>query len=123
MLAYNLGRIGSYTLIGALLGGLAATGLALLDIRGLQLGLALLANLMLVAMGLYLAGLSGAVNLIERLGVPIWRRLQPLLGRLLPVRSAQAALLAGMLWGWRPVAWSTAPRCRRWPAAARMAAR
>ena len=53
-------------------------------------------------MGLYLAGLSGAVNLIERLGVPIWRRLQPLLGRLLPVRSAQAALLAGMLWGWSP---------------------
>ncbi|NHR06007.1 sulfite exporter TauE/SafE family protein [Chromobacterium haemolyticum] len=102
MLAYNLGRIGSYALIGALLGGLAATSLALLNIRGLQLALALLANLMLVAMGLYLAGLSGAVNLIERLGVPIWRRLQPLLGRLLPVRSPQSALLAGMVWGWLP---------------------
>lgn len=102
MLCYNSGRIFSYVLAGMLLGGLAEAGLSLLAARPAQMALLVLANLMLVAMGLYLAGLSSAVIALERLGRPVWLRLQPLLARLLPVRSPRAALLAGMLWGWLP---------------------
>ncbi|MGC0150862.1 sulfite exporter TauE/SafE family protein [Chromobacterium vaccinii] len=99
---YNLGRIASYTLIGALLGGLAATGLSLASTHSWQLMLAALADLMLVAMGLYLAGLGQAVVALEKLGKPLWRRLQPLLGRLLPVRSIAGAAAVGAVWGWLP---------------------
>ncbi|MBV8680089.1 MAG: sulfite exporter TauE/SafE family protein [Aquitalea sp.] len=102
MLSYNCGRIGSYVLIGMLLGGLAEAGLTLLSARPAQMALLVVANLMLIAMGLYLAGLSAAITTLEKLGRPVWVRLQPLLARLLPIRHARAALLAGMLWGWLP---------------------
>lgn len=102
LLAYNAGRMASYVLIGALLGGLAEAGLTLLQLRPLQLALYLLANLMIIGMGLYLAGLSATVTRIEALGKPVWRRLQPLLAPLLPVRHPGQALLAGALWGWLP---------------------
>lgn len=102
MLAYNLGRVGSYVLIGALLGGLAEAGLSLLDFRPLQTGLYVVASVLMIALGLYLAGLSAAVTRIEHLGRPVWRHIQPRLGRLLPLRSAWQALLAGAAWGWIP---------------------
>ncbi|WP_199053007.1 sulfite exporter TauE/SafE family protein [Aquitalea sp. ASV15] len=102
LLSYNIGRIGSYVLVGVLLGGLAGAGLSLLTARPAQLALLVLANLMLIAMGLYLAGLSSAITALEKLGRPVWARLQPLLARLLPIRSPRTALLAGMLWGWLP---------------------
>ena len=102
MLSYNSGRILSYVTVGVLLGGLAEAGLSLLATRPAQLALLVLANLMLIAMGLYLAGLSSAITTLEKIGRPVWTKLQPLLARLLPVRSAKSALLAGMLWGWLP---------------------
>ncbi len=102
MLAYNAGRIGSYVLIGALLAGLAGAGLTLLAANPAQTALLVLANLMLIAMGLYLAGLSRAITNMESLGRPVWRRIQPLTARLLPIRHWPAALLAGALWGWLP---------------------
>ncbi|MDF0604872.1 sulfite exporter TauE/SafE family protein [Neisseriaceae bacterium TC5R-5] len=101
LLAYNLGRITSYTLVGMLLGGLASS-LILLQIRGFQLGLQILANGMLIAMGLYLAGLAGIISRLEKLGAPVWRYLQPLVRRLLPIRSLPGAVLAGLVWGWLP---------------------
>jgi hypothetical protein len=102
LLCYNIGRVGSYTLIGALLGALAGGGLSLFALRPLQLALFVLANLMLIGMGLYLAGISAAIGRIERLGAPLWARIQPRLARLLPIRSPWQALLVGGLWGWMP---------------------
>ncbi|POZ61576.1 sulfite exporter TauE/SafE family protein [Chromobacterium alticapitis] len=99
---YNLGRIASYSLIGALLGGLASAGLSLADSHPFQLALYALANLMLVAMGLYLAGLAQAIVFLEKLGQPVWRRIQPWVGRMLPVRSAAGAIAVGTVWGWLP---------------------
>lgn len=102
LLSYNIGRMASYVLIGALLGGLAQAGLSLLQVRPLQIGLYLLANVMIIGVGLYLAGLSPAITRIEAIGKPVWRRLQPLLAPLLPIRHPGQALLAGALWGWLP---------------------
>lgn len=100
LLGYNLGRILSYMLIGALFGALAEAALG--QTRSLQIGLYLLANLMIIAMGLYLAGLSRAITLIEGIGQPLWRKIQPWVRGLLPVRSPLHAVLAGAIWGWVP---------------------
>jgi sulfite exporter TauE/SafE len=100
LLGYNLGRICSYILIGALMGALGS--ILLNRTHTLQLVLYLLANLMIMAIGLYLAGLSRAVSLIEQLGKPVWRRLQPWVKKLLPVQTLAQATLAGALWGWVP---------------------
>jgi sulfite exporter TauE/SafE len=100
LLGYNLGRMASYVLIGALLGALAQG--ALNQTRTLQLLLYVLANVMIIAMGLYLAGLSSAITLMEKIGQPVWRRLQPWVRGLLPVKSVGQAILAGSIWGWVP---------------------
>lgn len=100
LLAFNLGRLASYMLIGALLGSIA--GAALLRAHSVQVALYLLADLMIIVIGFYLAGFTAIVTRIERLGLPIWRRLQPLARRLLPIRHPGQAVLAGMVWGWVP---------------------
>lgn len=101
-LAYNVGRIGSYTLSGAAMGALGSVGLLLERILPVQLTLYVLANLMLVALGLYLTGLTQALATVERVGQKLWRRIQPLSTRFLPVRGVRQALPLGILWGWLP---------------------
>lgn len=98
----NFGRISSYVLIGLIVGLLGQAGIALDETRWLQNGLYIAANLLLLLLGLYLAGLSHAAVKIEALGRPVWKRLNPLLNKLLPIRSARACLAVGMLWGWLP---------------------
>lgn len=101
-LGYNLGRILSYTLAGALAGLIGSTAYLSERLLPLQQGLYVLAQGVLILLGLYLAGLNRAVLMLERAGGALWSRLQPLLGRLLPIRSPGQALLAGGLWGWLP---------------------
>jgi sulfite exporter TauE/SafE len=48
------------------------------------------------------AGWLPRLTLIERIGVPLWRYLEPLGRRLLPVQSPLMALLYGAVWGWLP---------------------
>lgn len=98
LLAYNLGRILSYAAAGLLL-GLAGVALAS---SPLATGLRVAAALLLIAMGLYLAGWWSGLTRIEALGRGLWRHVQPLATRLLPVSSLPRALLLGALWGWLP---------------------
>lgn len=95
-LAFNAGRISSYAAAGAL-AGLLGAGAYALGAAPAQQFLEVAASLMLILVGLYLAGASGAAGWIERLGAPLWRRLQPLALRLRP-----HAFAAGAVWGWLP---------------------
>jgi len=98
LLACNLGRALSYSAAGLLLGfgGQALAG------GSAATALRLLAALLLLGMGLYLAGWWSFLPKIERLGAGLWRRIAPLTQRLLPIRSIPRALLLGALWGWLP---------------------
>ena len=98
----NLGRISSYVLIGLIVGLVGQIGISLDETRWLQNGLYVAANILLLLLGLYLAGLSTAATQIERIGRPIWKRLNPILNRLLPIKSVPACFGVGMLWGWLP---------------------
>ncbi len=102
LLGYNAGRLISYTLAGALAGLVGASTLLLNDFFPVSRVLFGLANVMLVLLGLYLAGLSQAVLWLERLGGRLWRTLQPRLKGVLPVRHPGQAVVAGLLWGWLP---------------------
>jgi sulfite exporter TauE/SafE len=101
-LAYNLGRISSYALAGAALGAIGSAGLLLNDALPVQMALYVLANLMLVALGLYLIGVPQGLTFLERGGQKIWARIQPLTRRFLPATSVSRALPLGMLWGFLP---------------------
>lgn len=101
-LAYNLGRIVTYTVLGAVLGAIGTAGLLLDDVLPVQLGLYVLANLMLIALGLYLTGFTQLLAPVERAGGAIWRRIQPVTRRFLPARKMSQALPLGLLWGFLP---------------------
>lgn len=102
LLAYNLGRIASYAAAGALFGWLGATLAADGARLWLAEGLRLAAALAMVGIGLYLGGWLPRFASVERLGAPLWRSLEPLGRRLLPVRTLSRAALLGSVWGWLP---------------------
>jgi len=102
VVAYNTGRIGSYMAAGALAGGLLGGVRQLAGAAPLQLAAYWLANLMLVALGLYLMNAWHGLARLESAGRLLWSRLQPLTRRLLPVDHPGKALALGALWGWLP---------------------
>ncbi len=101
-LAYNAGRIASYAAAGAIMGMLGGASLMFNQILPVQLVLYLLANLVLIALGMYLAGLGNQLAVLESLGARLWRRVQPYSARVLPADTAAKAFALGMLWGWLP---------------------
>lgn len=99
-LAFNSGRILSYTLAGALVGALGLWLQGLHD--DLMLWLRTLAAIMLILMGLYVARWSMLLTRFEQIGSHVWKRLQPLTGRFMRSTAIKDQLLLGMLWGWLP---------------------
>lgn len=98
LVAYNVGRVLSYTAAGLMLG---MAGWAVANSPAV-LVLRIMAALLLIAMGLYLAGWWSGLTRIEAMGRGLWRHIQPMASRLLPVSSLPRALLLGALWGWLP---------------------
>lgn len=102
VLSYNAGRIASYMMAGAIAGGLANGARTLGGLGALQAGGYWLANLMLVALGLYLMDAWRGLAHVEVIGGGLWRRLQPLGARLQPLDRPGKLFGLGMLWGWLP---------------------
>lgn len=99
-LAFNLGRISSYALAGAIVGLL---GLWLQQQHQLlMLGLRSLAGVMLILMGLYIARWATWLTRIEQLGQVFWRHIQPKAGTLMQSQQLPQKFALGMLWGWLP---------------------
>ncbi len=100
--AYGAGRIGSYAVAGAIAGGLGGTALLLDSALPVQLVLAVLANALLVLLGLHLAGFGALVGRLETIGTPLWRRIAPFGRRFVPADTPARALGVGAVWGWLP---------------------
>ncbi|MFC0250426.1 sulfite exporter TauE/SafE family protein [Massilia consociata] len=105
VVAYNAGRIASYAGAGALAGATAggmAGGAALAGLPAAQAGMAWIANLVLVALGLYLLDAWRGLARLEAGGRALWRRLAPLLRRIGPPDTPARMFAAGAVWGWLP---------------------
>ena len=101
-LAANLGRLASYVIAGIIAGALGSTSVFLSQLFPVEKILYVIANLVLIALGLHLAGIWSGVLILESAGGGVWRRLQPLFKKLVPIRSIPQAFGAGMVWGWLP---------------------
>ncbi|MCV2884213.1 sulfite exporter TauE/SafE family protein [Aestuariibacter sp. AA17] len=99
-LLYNIGRISSYGVIGALAGALGS-GFAQSHQQAMH-WLTLFAALMLILLGLYIANWWKILTQLEKVGKHVWKYVQPLTKKLLPLSSPIKALPFGMLWGWLP---------------------
>ena len=91
-LAFNGGRIASYTLGGWLAGG-AGTAFTMLFV---------VANGMLILLGLYVAGRGNAVLAIERLGARAWPVVRSVSRRLPGTDTVGGRIASGAIWGWTP---------------------
>ncbi|WP_297793535.1 sulfite exporter TauE/SafE family protein [uncultured Marinobacter sp.] len=100
LLAFNGGRIGSYTVIATLIALLTTSAAD----QWAQLAPVLrsIAGVLLILMGLSMGQWWQGIRYIERVGAPVWKVLSPLTRRFLPVHHAWQALALGSLWGWLP---------------------
>jgi sulfite exporter TauE/SafE len=101
-LAYNLGRITSYVVAGAIMGGMGMLLAQLMPINIAQRMLLVLAGIFMILLGFYLSGWWMVLTRVERIGSHLWQRLEPISRRLLPVQSPRQALIIGIIWGWIP---------------------
>jgi sulfite exporter TauE/SafE len=101
-LAFNAGRISTYAAAGAVAGALGGAAYASAALPAQEV-LSVAISLMLVVVGLHLAG-GRVLAPFEALGMPLWRRLQPLAARLLPASTPLQGFAAGLVWGWLPCA-------------------
>ncbi|HHC74320.1 MAG TPA: sulfite exporter TauE/SafE family protein [Thiothrix sp.] len=102
LFAYNIGRISSYMLAGALVAGISSQLLDLTTLAHIEHGLQIFAAIVMILLGLYLAGFWKILVHLEHLGRTLWRYLEPFGRRFIPVRHWWQALPLGMIWGWLP---------------------
>ena len=102
LLAYNTGRILSYTLAGSIAGLVGASSFFLQNVLPIQHVLYGISSFILIALGLYLAGIWHGVTYLEGAGKFIWKTLQPYSKRYIPVQNIKQAFFLGSLWGWLP---------------------
>ncbi|WP_339720011.1 sulfite exporter TauE/SafE family protein [uncultured Paraglaciecola sp.] len=99
-LAYNLGRITSYTLAGAITGWAG-----LLFAQQINKGIVILqfvSGVFLLLLGLYIAGWWQGLTKIEKLGSKFWQVIHPWSKTFIPFKSPLQAIPYGMIWGWLP---------------------
>ncbi len=97
-IAYHIGRICSYTVLGGALG--FATGAV--DLQAWTIALRYIAGFLLMGMGLYIANWWQGMAWLERLGAKLWQPVHVFSSRYLPVRHWSQALSLGLCWGLMP---------------------
>jgi len=112
LLSYNLGRILSYMIAGAIV---AALGTLLSLSPSAGMALQAFAAVMLILMALYIANWWKGLLKVEAVGRRVWKYIEPFGRRLMPVVKIPQAFALGAVWGWLPcglvysmLAWSLA---------------
>ena len=100
-LTYNAGRIVSYMIAGAIVGTIANQVSQLHLAKALPAG-GFIAALFMIVLGLYIGGWWRAIDKLEWAGQYLWRRIEPIGRRFLPVKSLPQAFGLGLVWGWLP---------------------
>ncbi len=101
-LSYNVGRVLSYTVAGAAVGGLGGLGALASGMLPAQMALFVVANAIVVLLGLHVAGWGRLVRRLETAGGSVWRVIQPFGSRYLPADTPGRAIRLGLFWGWIP---------------------
>ncbi len=100
-MTYQAGRITSYSIGGALVGGLGGALQAAIDVDRVAVVARALAGLVLVLAAIGTLSAWRPLSRLERLGGRLWNRVAPL-ARAVPADGLGGSWLLGMLWGWLP---------------------
>lgn len=102
--AYNLGRVATYALLGALAGAAGGAVLGASEWLPVQRTLYVIANLALFGLAWLLVARAEALAAVHRAGVALFAAVQPLMRPLIPHRGIGARFALGVLWGLVPCA-------------------
>ncbi|MCU7937882.1 MAG: sulfite exporter TauE/SafE family protein [gamma proteobacterium symbiont of Bathyaustriella thionipta] len=102
ILAYNGGRLFSYTIAGILVGGISMLATNLPVLHNIQFSLQIFAAVFMIALGLYIGGWWFGLRKIEKAGGMLWKHIEPVSRKFIPVKSPFQAFILGTLWGWLP---------------------
>ncbi len=109
--SWQFGRVASYVLMGALAGAFGAFFLSAAPLAIIRDFAFIVANLILIALGLHVARLWSGIVQLERIGQVIWTFMAPyatatLVPQIPKHRNATkqiiSALRTGAIWGWLP---------------------
>ncbi len=101
-LRVNLARIASYTLAGAIAGGIGGGIVAIARFEQLQIALRVALGLVLIVVALRLFDRRGRLGFLRAPAGRLWQFLAPLQKRLMPADTPLRQLGVGVLWGWLP---------------------
>lgn len=101
-LCYNIGRLLSYTFIGAIIGGSVSTISAYSGINSSLNWLRLLSAIFMLILALYIGQWWYGLLWFEKAGQRIWKHIAPIGKTLLPIKHPIYAIPFGFIWGWLP---------------------
>jgi sulfite exporter TauE/SafE len=103
-LPYNVGRVATYAVLGAIAGGAGAAALSAAEWLPLQRSLYVIANLFLLTLAAAIASKHAGVATLQRAGAALFARFLPAVRPLLVANSVPARYALGMIWGLVPCA-------------------
>lgn len=101
-LFYNMGRLSSYALIGAIIGGSISTISSYSGINSPLNWLRLLSAVFMLLLALYIGQWWNGLIWIEKVGQKLWKYIAPFGQKLLPIKHPIYAIPFGFIWGWLP---------------------
>lgn len=101
-LNYNIGRILSYILMGAIFGLAGALLTQSLQMSVVDKSLRIFSGVLMIMVGMYIGNWSSGIQVLEKIGAKMWVRLQPITQRFLPIKNLKSAFFTGLLWGGIP---------------------
>ena len=99
-IAYNLGRILTYAIIGVAVAVLGKSAVA--SIPALMAPIRLASGALIIFVGLQLAFGWRILAPLENAGARLWKRIAPAAKGLVPVNTVPQAFGLGLIWGWLP---------------------
>lgn len=101
-LLYNTGRIISYLIAGAMVGGTISSAASLVTDYSILNWLRILSAVVMIILALHIGKWWHGLVYVEKLGQHLWKHLSPFSKKLLPLPTPFHALPLGLLWGWLP---------------------
>lgn len=101
-LFYNLGRLASYAIIGALVGGAVSSISEVGQLNNVLVWLRIAAAIFMILLACYIGRWWHGLVYIEKLGQTLWKFISPAGNSLLPLKSPVHAIPFGFVWGWLP---------------------
>ncbi|MEH6451777.1 MAG: sulfite exporter TauE/SafE family protein [Psychromonas sp.] len=102
LLFYNLGRISSYSLAGAIFA--ASSGALVIWFGGKEalIYLRIIAAILMLLLALYISKIWRGLVVVEQAGQFIWKFIKPLAQKFIPLKHPVFAFPLGFFWGWLP---------------------